>query len=63
MKMPCWSVASQDGEVIDQHFGHAKRFQIYALSTDEGGPWSESGMSPATARGAASVMSQSSRPA
>ena len=28
------AVASQDGEVIDQHFGHAKRFQIYALSTE-----------------------------
>lgn len=29
------AVASEQGDVIDQHFGHAKRFRIYSLS-DEG---------------------------
>ncbi len=28
------AVASKGGEVIDQHFGHAQRFQIYAVSSE-----------------------------
>ena len=28
------AVASQHGEVIDQHFGHARRFHIYAVSSE-----------------------------
>lgn len=28
------AVASQQGEVIDQHFGHAKRFHIYSVNTE-----------------------------
>ena len=28
------AVASKDGEVIDLHFGHAQRFQIYAVSRE-----------------------------
>ncbi len=28
------AVATKDGEVIDQHFGHAQRFQIYAVSCE-----------------------------
>ncbi len=29
------AVASQQGQIVDEHFGHAKRFWIYAVS-DEG---------------------------
>ena len=28
------AVASQNGNVIDQHFGHAQRFQIYSLTPE-----------------------------
>ncbi len=28
------AVASQGGQVVDQHFGHAQRFQIYSLTED-----------------------------
>ncbi len=28
------AVATQQGEVIDQHFGHAKRFHIYSVNSD-----------------------------
>ena len=28
------AVATQQGEVIDQHFGHAKRFHIYSVNSE-----------------------------